>query len=135
MIANIKRYAMRNIKLKPMVQTLQEIRELAESMWEGCHGCDETDKQMWINGFVTGYLTSKTEQTMAQQTAVEWLVNKIYMVIPNEERNFLEGLKDEAKQMEKGQRIKDYNAGYTDGQCNHINDADNYVNEQEYLTT
>jgi hypothetical protein len=118
-----------------MAQTIQEIRELAESMWEGCHGCDETDKHMWINGFVTGYLTSKTEQTMAQQTAVEWLVNKIYMVIPNEERNFLEGLKDEAKQMEKGQRIKDYNAGYTDGQCNHINDADNYVNEQEYLTT
>ena len=89
MIANIKRYAMRNIKLKPM----------------------------------------------AQQTAVEWLVNKIYMVIPNEERNFLEGLKDEAKQMEKGQRIKDYNAGYTDAQCNHINDAENYANEQEYLTT
>ena len=118
-----------------MAQTLQEIRELAESMWEGCHGCDETDKHMWINGFVTGYLTSKTEQTMAQQTAVEWLVNKIYMVIPNEERNFLEGLKDEAKQMEKGQRIKDYNAGYTDAQCNHINDADNYANEQEYLTT
>ena len=50
-------------------------------------------------------------------------------------RNFLEGLKDEAKQMAKGQRIKDYNAGYTDGQCNHINDADNYANEQEYLTT
>lgn len=40
---------------------LQEIRELAESMWEGCHHCDEVDKQMWINGFVTGYLTSKSE--------------------------------------------------------------------------
>jgi hypothetical protein len=37
--------------------------------------------------------------------------------------------------MEKEQRIKDYNAGYTDGQCNHINDAENYANEQEYLTT
>ena len=42
-------------------QELQEITELAESMWEGCHHCDETDKQMWINGFVTGYLTSKSE--------------------------------------------------------------------------
>lgn len=41
--------------------TLQEIRQLAERMWEGCHGCDETDKQMWINGFVTGYLLSKSE--------------------------------------------------------------------------
>ena len=35
------------------------------------------------------------------QTAVDWLVNKIYMVIPNEERNFLEGLKEQAKAMEK----------------------------------
>ena len=40
---------------------------------------------------------------MAQQTAVEWLVNKIYMVIPNEERNFLEGLREQAKAMEKEQ--------------------------------
>jgi hypothetical protein len=80
-----------------MAKTIQEIRELAESMWEGCHGCDETDRQMWINGFVTGYLTSR--------------------------------------QINKEQRIKDYNAGYTDAQCNHINDADNYANEQEYLTT
>ena len=39
----------------------------------------------------------------------------------------------EAKEMEKEQRIKDYNAGYTDAQCNHINDAENYVNEQDYL--
>jgi len=38
---------------------LQEIKQLAESMWEGCHGCDENDKQMWINGFVTGYLMNK----------------------------------------------------------------------------
>ncbi len=37
------------------------------------------------------------------QTAVDWLVNKIYMVIPNEERNFLEGLREQAKQMEKEQ--------------------------------
>ena len=40
---------------------LDEIRQLAEKAWEGCHGCDEYDKQMWINGFVTGYLNSKSE--------------------------------------------------------------------------
>ena len=40
---------------------------------------------------------------------------------------------EQAKQMEKEQRIKDYNAGYTDAQCNHINDAENYANEQNYL--
>ena len=42
---------------------------------------------------------------MAQQTAVDWLVNKIYMVIPNEERNFLEGLREEALKKEKEQII------------------------------
>ena len=41
---------------------IQQIRELAERMWEGCDGCNETDKQMWIKGFVTGYLLSKTEE-------------------------------------------------------------------------
>ena len=42
--------------------TLEEIRQLAERMWEGCHGCGYVyDKQMWINGFVTGYLMAKTD--------------------------------------------------------------------------
>jgi hypothetical protein len=36
-------------------------------------------------------------------------------------------------EMEKEQRIMDYNAGHADGLCNHINDADNYINEQNYL--
>ena len=50
------------MKINNMVQlTLDEIKQLAERMWEGCHGCDETDKQMWINGFVNGYLIAKSE--------------------------------------------------------------------------
>jgi hypothetical protein len=40
---------------------------------------------------------------------------------------------EQAKQMEKEQRIKDYNVGYDDAQCNHINDAENYANEIDYL--
>jgi hypothetical protein len=36
--------------------TLKELKQLAESKWEGCHGCDEYDKQFWINGFITGML-------------------------------------------------------------------------------
>ena len=42
-------------------QTLEEIKQLAEKMWEGCHGCDEMDKYMWIGGFVEGYLTAKSD--------------------------------------------------------------------------
>ena len=61
-------------------------------------GCGYSNKKQIINN-------------MAQQTAVEWLVNKIYMVIPNEERNFLEGLKQQAKQMEKEQISKAWDDG------------------------
>jgi trehalose-6-phosphate synthase len=62
-----------------------------------------------------------------KQTAVEWLAEQMLW---NEFHNpYLE----KAKEMEKEQRIMDYNAGHADGICNHINDADNYINEQNYL--
>ena len=44
-------------------------------------------------------------------TAVEWLVNKVYMVIPDSERNFLEGLKEMAKEKEKEQICNSYVEG------------------------
>jgi len=64
---------------------------------------------------------------MAQQTAVEWL----YKLSKQRELDKFD--LEQAKAMEKEQRIKDYNVGYDDAQCNHINDADNYANEIEYL--
>jgi hypothetical protein len=39
------------------------------------------------------------------KTAVDWLVDHLYWVIPYEERNFLEGLKKEALEKEKEQII------------------------------
>ena len=48
------------------------------------------------------------------QTAVDWLVNKVYMVIPNSERNFLEGLKEMAEEMEKEQIINAHGLRYSD---------------------
>jgi hypothetical protein len=41
--------------------TPEEIRKLAESAWEGCHGCDENDKYFWINGFIIGYLNARVD--------------------------------------------------------------------------
>jgi hypothetical protein len=67
---------------------------------------------------------------MAQQTAVEWLIEQL---IPKDQHEGIMDIIEDAKQMEKEQRIKDYNAGYTDAQCNHVNDAENYANEQDYL--
>jgi hypothetical protein len=41
--------------------TRKEIEQLAETQWEGCHGCDENDKQFWINGFIIGYLNARVD--------------------------------------------------------------------------
>lgn len=32
---------------------LKSFRKLAEESWEGCDGCDDNDKNFFINGFVT----------------------------------------------------------------------------------
>jgi len=40
------------------------------------------------------------------KTAVDWLVDHLYLVIPNEERDFLEGMRKEALEKEKEQIIK-----------------------------
>ncbi len=69
---------------------------------------------------------------MAQQTAMQtlwkWIDSNCH------EDNFnINDAREISLKLEKEQRIKDYNMGYTDAQCNHINDAENYVNEQEYL--
>jgi hypothetical protein len=62
-----------------------------------------------------------------KQTAVEWLVDQYT------QGNYSWEVYKQAKEMENEQRIMDYNAGYADGLCNHINDVDNYINEQNYL--
>ena len=67
---------------------------------------------------------------MAQQTAVEFLLEKLYTQYRFE---FSGTIVEQAKQMEIEKCIQDYNAGYDDAQCNHINDAENYANEQKYL--
>jgi hypothetical protein len=67
---------------------------------------------------------------MAQQTAVEYLIEKLFTEYRFE---FSGTIVDEAKQMEMEKTIMDYNAGYDDAKCNHINDAENYVNEQKYM--
>jgi len=63
------------------------------------------------------------------QTAVEYLIEQL----PIRMQNYLQKEIEVAKEMEKAQRIKDYNAGYVDAQLNHVNDAVNYVYESEYL--
>jgi hypothetical protein len=64
-------------------------------------------------------------------TAVEWL----YKLSKQRELDKFD--LEQAKQMELEQRKEDFKIGYTQGyldsQCNHINDADNFASEQEYI--
>ena len=69
-----------------------------------------------------------------KQTVVDFLIENLHLnndvyFVTKDKRKIIE----QAKQMEKEQRIMDYNAGHADGLCNHINDVDNYINEQNYL--
>jgi hypothetical protein len=38
-----------------------QLRQLAENAWEGCHHCDENDKHFWINGYMIGYLNARVD--------------------------------------------------------------------------
>ena len=60
--------------------TRQEIEQLAETQWEGCHGCDENDKMFWINGFVIGYLNARVDNLeekikLGQKKIADLLIN------------------------------------------------------------
>jgi predicted alpha-1,6-mannanase (GH76 family) len=62
------------------------------------------------------------------KTAVDWLVDHLYLVIPNEERNFLEGLRKEALEKEKEQIIDAY-YGNIDGVFGYREAGEEYYNQ------
>jgi hypothetical protein len=62
------------------------------------------------------------------KTAVDWLVDHLYLVIPNEERNFLEGLRKEALEKEKEQIIDAY-YGNIDGVFGYREEGEEYYNQ------
>lgn len=66
------------------------------------------------------------------QAAVSWLEERI-----QSNMTFMEVLSliRQAKEIERDQRIRDYNVGYLDAKCNHVQDAENYLVEQEYLAS
>ena len=48
--------------------TVQELKQVAEQCWEGCHGCTEQDKAFWVNGFVAGVLKFTDIEPLPNQT-------------------------------------------------------------------
>jgi len=61
-------------------------------------------------------------------TPVQWLDRWFR---DNPEATHEEGNKalEQALEMEKQQRFLDYNVGYNDASCNHINDAEQYIHQ------
>jgi len=45
-------------KIDKLTEELKRVYELAEQSWEGCHGCDENDKNFWMKGFQAGHNTA-----------------------------------------------------------------------------
>lgn len=77
-------------------------------------------------------------------TPIEWLYNRLKpLKLQNgmwnyqiKDSTYIQHLIEYAKEMErerlKQEFIAGYNIGYTDAQCNHINDAENMAQEREY---
>ena len=127
--------------------TLEQIKILADEMWEGCHGCDGMDKYMWTNGFITGAVSmlgtplseiearmkemdENKQITMAQQTAVEWF----WIHLPENISKEYFDLFKQAKQMETEQIAEAYRVGVEEDVYNNpLKTGQEYYNET-YIT-
>ena len=127
--------------------TLEQIKILADEMWEGCHGCDGMDKYMWTNGFITGAVSmlgtplseiearmkemdENKQITMAQQTAVEWF----WIHLPENISKEYFDLFKQAKQIETEQIIEAYRVGVEEDVYNNpLKTGQEYYNET-YIT-
>jgi hypothetical protein len=71
---------------------------------------------------------------MAQQTAVEWLADEIsynLFMWPND-TDWMSGLLEKAKQMEKEQIINAHNHGFTEGTCFGATTFYKYMTGEQY---
>jgi hypothetical protein len=75
-------------------------------------------------------MDTSNKKEIVMKTAVDWLVDHLYWVIPDSERNFLEGLRKEALVKEKEQ-IKEawYNGGINGMGLFETNTGEEYYNQ------
>jgi hypothetical protein len=57
--------------------TIEELKQVAEQCWDDCDGCTEQDKQMWVNGFVTGVLKFADIESLPGPSELEELSQKM----------------------------------------------------------
>ena len=62
------------------LNALTRDRMKANAAWEGCDGCDENDKNFWVNGYITGKLRSENR---ALNELIDWLENEYVNLTSN----------------------------------------------------
>jgi hypothetical protein len=72
--------------------TRQEIEQLAETQWEGCHGCDKNDKGFWINGFLHGYLNARVDNLSNSMDNLSNRIDNLNDQIDRKHKNIAEML-------------------------------------------
>jgi hypothetical protein len=68
--------------------TTEQIKALAEKQWTYQHGFEESDKQLWMNGFAVGYLNARIDRIdqdiqMSRDKITTILVNGNNSSVPN----------------------------------------------------
>lgn len=66
-IATDTSFKMEGIAQFKLEKEVDILKRLANDSWEGCHGCDESDKNFWINGFIHGYKTAKSKGCFTEE--------------------------------------------------------------------
>lgn len=77
---------------------VEELRKKAEASWEGCQGCDENDKMMWVNGYIKGALSNQVELPTDEEInkESEYIAHNYFDMY---ETNHYKGLKEGAIKM------------------------------------
>ena len=66
---------------------VEELKKKAEASWEGCHGCNESDRDMWINGYIKGALANQIELPTDEE------IDNASLLISSERMEFRKGAK------------------------------------------
>jgi hypothetical protein len=77
-----------------------DVKKLAEQSWEGCDGCDENDKNFFINGFRTGYYRATPDEISDEEIEIA----AANLANPNADKtdNWIEGSKWYREQLKNG---------------------------------
>jgi hypothetical protein len=57
--------------------TTEELKQIAEQVWEDCDGCTESDKKFWISGFMSGAMKFGDYESLPGPTELEEIGRKM----------------------------------------------------------